>query len=78
VITIDDAKKIGRIIATADSGCSTCVRMLIAQANTAFPEYEFFLTDERFAVIHEEDKYPGAEPEEYTTYCDLVDVRQRS
>lgn len=38
-MTIDEAKKIAAIVATADGGCSECVKDLCLRLNEAFPEF---------------------------------------
>lgn len=39
-MTKDEARIVGRIIATADGGCSTCVGLLEKTLVAAFPEHK--------------------------------------
>ena len=43
---IDEAIKIAEIVATADSGCSQCVRDLVMQLEDAFPEFQWLFCKE--------------------------------
>lgn len=38
-MTLLDAKRLARILVTADNGCPVCVRALTEQANKEFPEF---------------------------------------
>lgn len=38
-MTLDDAKKVGAIVGTADNGCSVCVDNLIQRLNVTFPQF---------------------------------------
>lgn len=40
-MTLDEAKKIAKIIATADGGCGWCAANLGALLNMEFPEFVF-------------------------------------
>jgi len=40
-MTLDEAIKLGKIIGTADGGCSNCVGLLVELANKEFPEFNF-------------------------------------
>lgn len=45
-MTLDEAKRLARIIGYADNACSNCVGKLVDKANALFPEFKFTLTDE--------------------------------
>ncbi len=38
-MTVDEAQKIGSIVAEADDGCKACVGDLVILLNEAFPEF---------------------------------------
>lgn len=44
-MTYLEAVKWATIIASADNGCSSCVKDLCLQARNAFPEWEFWYQD---------------------------------
>lgn len=67
------AKKIGEIISPTDGGCHHCVGGLIDRLNSAFPEYDFFISDDKFLVQPDWSD----DPEDAQSYP-LVKVCQKS
>lgn len=44
-MTLEEAQKIGDIIAKADGGCSVCVNDLCENLNEQFPEFTWVMCD---------------------------------
>lgn len=40
-MTLDEARRVAKIIGTADGGCSVCVGNLVDKMNSEFPEFEW-------------------------------------
>lgn len=47
-MTLYEAKIIGRIVSSADSGCPSCIRSLLDQLNEAFPEFTWNFDDDTY------------------------------
>ena len=45
-MTLSEAQVVADIIATADSGCTTCVKSLATKMTDAFPEFVFELNSD--------------------------------
>lgn len=45
-MTIEEAAKVAAIAATADRGCPSCVRDMVARLDKAFPEFVWEIHDE--------------------------------
>jgi len=52
-MTIDEAKKIAGIIATANGGCSCCVSRLCDILNDEFPEFNWEMKDVHYDITVE-------------------------
>lgn len=52
-MTLQEAMKLGHVIATAHGGCEYCVKDLAAQLGLAFPQYVWEVDDRKqFPVVH--------------------------
>lgn len=45
-MTVDEARKVAAIAASADGGCASCVTALFEKLQAVFPEFRWSLTDQ--------------------------------
>lgn len=62
-MTLEEAKKLARIIGTADNACSNCVEALVIDLNKTFPEFKWETGETKW---------------EYFNYTDDTEVRHKS
>lgn len=41
MLTLEEAKKIGRIVSSADGGCPVCIQYLLETLNRDFPQFSW-------------------------------------
>lgn len=49
-MTLDEAKKVADVIATADEGCAICVDNLCERMTAAFPQFQFARSDDGLMI----------------------------
>lgn len=44
-MTLEEAQKVGNIVAEADGGCSVCVAALVKMLNAQFPQFSWQVSE---------------------------------